>query len=258
VVGQALVQPMDTDTPRENCAEAGLILAAGLGSRLDAAKGGSRLKPLLELDGQTLIGRVISGMERAGCRRVIVVTGYLAEELESEVKRLHQGPAELSFVRNERYEKSNGLSVLAASQALEGPFLLSMSDHLLSDDLWRLAKNHRPLKDGAALLVDYKIASVFDLDDATKVRAEGARLVAIGKQLEDYNCIDCGLFVVTQGLVRALDEVARQNGDASLSQGVAELAQNGRMEVVDIGDGFWADIDTPEMLADAIPRLPRG
>lgn len=247
----------DLAPSRESCPEVGVILAAGLGTRLDAAKEGSRLKPLLEVQGEPLILRVISGMERAGCHRVVVVTGFLADELESELQRRHRGPATLSFVRNLQFEKSNGLSLLAAKEVLEGPFLLSMSDHLLSDDLFRLAKNTRPLAGGAALLVDYKIATVFDLDDATKVRAEGSRLVDIGKQLEDYNCIDTGLFVVTQGLVAALERVAQERGDASLSQGVAQLASEGRMEVVDIQDGFWADIDTPEMLADALERLPQ-
>jgi hypothetical protein len=27
------------------------------------------------------------------------------------------------------------------------------------------------------------------------------------------------------------------------------------MELLDIGSGFWADVDTPEMLADAEARL---
>jgi choline kinase len=242
-------------TERDPAPELGLILAAGFGSRLEAAKGPSRLKPLLAVAGEPLIVRVIRGMERAGCRRVLVVTGFLADELESELVRAYDGPVDLGFVRNPEYQKSNGLSVLAAAAELKAPFLLSMSDHLLGDDLLALAKNHRPLTGGAALLVDYKIDSVFDLDDATKVRSDGSRLVDIGKQLSDYDCIDTGLFVGTSGLVTALQAVRAERGDASLSEGVARLAQSGRMELLDIGSGFWADVDTPEMLADAEARL---
>lgn len=240
---------------REPVPELGLILAAGFGSRLEAAKGPSRLKPLLPVMGEPLIVRVIRGMERVGCRRVLVVTGFLADELEKELERAYDGAAELGFVRNANYRKSNGLSVLAAEAELNAPFLLSMSDHLLGEDLLTLAKNHQPLVDGAALLVDYKVASVFDLDDATKVRAEGARLVDIGKQLTQYDCIDTGLFVGTRGLVDALAAVEAERGDASLSEGVARLAASGRMEILDIGEGFWADVDTPEMLANAEERL---
>jgi choline kinase len=244
-----------TPAARDSAPELGLILAAGLGSRLEAAKGSSRLKPLLPVLGEPLIVRVIRGMERAGCRRVLVVTGFLVDELEGELKQAYDGPVDLGFVRNPDFQKANGLSVLAAEAELDAPFLLSMSDHLLGDDLMTLAKNHQPLAGGAALLVDYKVESVFDLDDATKVRAEGSRLVDIGKQLSNYDCIDTGLFVGTRGLVEALATVRAERGDASLSEGVARLAADGRMEVLDIGEGFWADVDTPEMLANAEARL---
>jgi choline kinase len=250
-----VLSPTSDTSDREAAPELGLILAAGLGTRLDAAKGPSRLKTLLSVCGEPLIVRVISGMERAGCRRGVVVTGYLARELEAGIQAAYRGRVELRFVENPDYEKSNGLSVLAARDELDQPFLLSMSDHLLDDTLLRLARGTQPLNEGAALLVDYKIESVFDLDDATKVRAEGSRILDIGKHLTQYNCIDTGLFVATRGLVRALEAVAAERGDASLSEGVARLSQAGRMEVVDIGDGFWADIDTPEMLEDALARI---
>jgi choline kinase len=233
----------------------GLILAAGFGSRLEPAKGSSRLKPLLSVAGEPLIVRVIRGMERAGCLRVVVVVGFLADELERELRAAYAGPLELEFVLNTEFEKSNGLSVVAARERLEASFLLSMSDHLLGDELMQLAADHQPLEGGAALLVDYKVACVFDLDDATKVRAQGTRLIEIGKELPRYDCIDTGLFVGTHGLVRALEAVAKERGDASVSQGIQRLAAEGRMEALDIGEGFWADIDTPEMLADAEQRL---
>lgn len=243
------------NSPRAAAPEMGLVLAAGLGSRLEAAKGGSRLKPLLAVGGEPLILRVISGLERAGCKRICIVLGFLAEELERELSAMYQGKAELTFVENKDYKKSNGLSVLAAKAELSSSFLLSMSDHLLSDEMLTLAAKHRPIDRGAALLVDYKVATVFDLDDATKVKADGRRLLEIGKQLTDYNCIDTGLFVATPGLVDAIDAVAKNRGDASLSEGIFELSRNDRMEVLDIGDAFWADIDTPEMLHDAETRL---
>ena len=41
------------------------------------------------------------------------------------------------------------------------------------------------------------------------------------------------------------------NGNASLSEGVAALAEPGDMLVVDVGDGFWQAAGTPEMLAHA-------
>ena len=49
---------------------AGLILAAGTSSRMGA------FKPMLQVDGQTMIRRVADMMRRAGAGPVAVVTGY--------------------------------------------------------------------------------------------------------------------------------------------------------------------------------------
>lgn len=238
------------ETPR-----LGLILAAGMGSRLETATGALRLKPLLPVAGKPLILRVIEGMQAVGCRKVIVVTGFLGEELRAGIRQAYSGDAELCFVDNPDYQRSNGLSVWAARELLDGSFILSMADHVISPEIMRLAAAHQPLTDGATLLVDRKIEKVFDLDDATKVRTDGDQIVAIGKQLTDYDCIDTGVFVCTPGLVRAIGHVAEQRGDASLSEGVQQLASEGRMRVLDVGDANWMDVDTPEMLADAEARL---
>ena len=89
------------------------------------------------------------------------------------------------------------------------------------------------------------------MDDATKVLSDDGRIVSIGKQITDYNCIDTGVFVCTKGLLVSLNKYYKLHGDTSISDGVQELSSTGRMVTVDIGDGFWQDVDTPEMLAYA-------
>lgn len=59
---------------------AGIVLAAGLSSRMGA------FKPLMMVDGRTMIGRVIDMMRLAGASPVIVVTGCRREELEARLK----------------------------------------------------------------------------------------------------------------------------------------------------------------------------
>jgi 1L-myo-inositol 1-phosphate cytidylyltransferase len=228
-----------------------VVLAAGLGSRLAETSGQPSLKPLTPVGGVPLFQRTIRGLELAGCTQIVVVLGFEADTIRRSIEACPAAAVPLHFVVNHRYELANGISALAAQEHVGKCFVLTMADHVFGDEVMTLAAEHAPLEGGASLLVDYKLASIFDLDDATKVFAQDGKIVSIGKRLEVFNCVDTGLFVCTGALFDALREVEQSRGDASLSEGVQWLAQSKRMSAVDIGDGFWQDIDTKEMLCHA-------
>ncbi len=238
-------------------ARTGVILAAGFGSRLREGDD-AIIKPLLPVAGVPVIYRAIRGLEQAACDRIVVVIGFRGETLRSAIERDRPGAVPVEFVDNPEYRLANGVSLLAAGPHVDAEFVVAMADHVVGDEVMALAGAHHPAPGHATLLVDRRVDQVFDLDDATKVRSQGDRLITIGKQLQDYDCIDIGVFVCTHGLVAALQSVRGRLGDASLSQGVAELAAAGRMGVLDIGAGYWQDVDTPEMLAHAEATLARA
>lgn len=89
---------------------AGLILAAGVSSRMGA------FKPMLPVDGQTMIRRVADMMRRAGADPILVVTGYRGEALERHLEGLN-----IRFIRNERYYSTQMLdSLVLGLERLEG------------------------------------------------------------------------------------------------------------------------------------------
>jgi choline kinase len=229
----------------------GIILAAGFGSRLQGVSDETSLKPLTSVGGRPLIFRTIESLARAGCAKVVIVLGHGADDIRDSVLEVYEGSTELIFTVNPKYELQNGLSVLSASEYVDGEFVLTMADHVFGDSVMDIAAAHSPPEGGATLLVDYKLDTIFDMDDATKVLAEDDRIVRIGKTLSEYNCVDVGLFVCTSGLMEAIDAVYQRSGDASLSDGVQALAARELMRVLDIGQGFWQDVDTPEMLEHA-------
>lgn len=233
----------------------GIILAAGFGSRLNGTVEETSFKPLTPVAGVPLIFRVIRNLRIAGCGRVVIVLGHGYEEIKKSIEKRYDGPVELIYAYNQDYNLKNGVSVLTAGEYVEGEFVLTMADHILEDSLMKKARNHTPPEEGATLLVDYKLDSIFDMDDATKVLSEGNQLVSIGKQIGKYNCVDTGVFLGTQGLLKALEDRFEEKGDVSLSEGVQELARRKKMEVLDIGDGFWQDVDTPEMMQHAEEKL---
>ena len=229
----------------------GVILAAGLGSRLAGATGFDGPKPLIPVGGTPLIVRAVAGLERAGCDWVVIVLGFQGEHIERVVKQHYQGPAELIFAHNPRYELANGMSVLAARDWVEGEFVLTMADHIFDPTVLELVRDVRPPPNGAALLVDYKLDTIFDMDDATKVLVKDGRITRIGKELASFNAVDTGLFVCTGALFGALEKVYAQHGDVSLSDGVQALCAADEMTGIDIGEGAWQDVDDPEMLERA-------
>ena len=232
---------LDSKRPRA------LILAAGLGSRL--ANGDPTPKPLRQVLGVPLIVRIIRGLESQGVDEIGIVVGHRAQELISALSR-HDLDARLTFFFNEEFRKPNGNSVLAARDFIIGPTLLLMSDHLWSPSLLDTVASFPVRPRESVLGVDRRIDACFDLDDATKVEVAGDRILGIGKEIDDYDALDTGVFLITPALVEALEAANGPDG-CSLSQGVAALAADGRMKAVDVGESTWIDVDTPEAHAEA-------
>jgi choline kinase len=227
-----------------------VIIAAGRGSRFGERR---ESKPLCPVKGRALIEWVILAARQAGIGEFVVVTGYAKEKLEAhlaEFSRRQKIP--ISCVWNEGWEKENGLSVYKAKGLAGESFALLMSDHIFdADTLARLMG--QPLgPDETILAVDFNVRNnpSVDLDDVTKVLVEGGRVVAVGKTIESYNAFDTGMFLCTSAIFRALEEGQRR-GDFSLSGGMRVLMESRNVKAMDIGKGFWIDIDDEQALERA-------
>ena len=226
-----------------------LILAAGNGRRLIESSGGAP-KPLVQLHGKSLLEHVIFGAREAGIERFIIVVGYGADAMRRWVDARWPGNVSVDVVENPEYHKDNGISVLKARDWLREPFLLLMADHIFEPRTAR-ALLEEPLKNGEVILaVDPKLDLVFDLDDATKVRREGDRIVDIGKTIPDYDAFDTGMFLCSPALFDTL-ESAKKEENCSLSDGMRILGRDGKLRAFDIGQAAWQDVDTPQALAYA-------
>jgi len=235
-----------------------VILAAGFGSRLAGTVEDISIKPLTPVGGIPLIFRTLEVLKKTGHNHIVVVLGHQNDEIEEAVNEQYGREITVTFTYNDQYEIKHGISVLAAQDYVGDVFTLTMADHILEESLLEKASTHTPPKGGATLLVDYDIDGVFDLDDATKVCSRDNRIKDIGKQISDYNCIDTGVFVCTPGLINELQKIYNENGDVSLSEGVKNLADKNLMHTLDIGDSFWQDVDTPEMLRHAEEKINDG
>ena len=154
----------------------------------------------------------------------------------------------VTLVENADYRKANGVSALAARKWLKNPFLLLMADHIFEPKTAKALLEQTVGADEVILGVDYNIERIFDLEDATKVKAEGDDIVDIGKDLVEYDALDTGMFLCGPGLFERL-ESARKGGNCSLSDGMRRLCRERKLKAFNVGDGHWQDVDTPEAFA---------
>jgi choline kinase len=225
-----------------------IILMAGTGSRLRGSAD-TIAKPLIPIAGRPLISYAIDSFARAGVKILHAVVGPNGNELAAAVAPLLPSQMQFRAIPNPNWQKQNGVSLLAAAGKVNVPFFLAMGDHLFeSSILERLAAEADLSR--LNLAIDRKVDSIFDLEDAMKVRTRDNVIVAIGKTLENYDAIDTGVFVCPEMIFDYLRR-ARRDDDCSLADGVRLMAEEGNALAVDIGAAWWQDVDTPAMLARA-------
>jgi choline kinase len=225
-----------------------VVLAAGDGGRFQEP---GRLHKLLHpFLGRPLLLRTLDAARDAGILRITIVLGWQAARVRALVDDARFDDVEISYVVNDDWDLENGVSVLAARGAVRGRFALLMGDHLFEPGVLRRLRSLALEPDESVLAVDTRPAEPAIADEATKVRLDGTRIVAIGKELTAFDALDTGMFVCAPVLFDALDRACAA-GDTRLSAGIRELAARGLMRAYDIGGAGWRDIDTVDDLVDA-------
>ena len=227
---------------------------AGAGSRLRGSAD-AMAKPLIPIAGRPLISYAIDSFDKVGVTTLHAVVGPNGDELAAAVAPLL--PAHMQFrpISNPNCDKQNGVSLLTAAGKVSAPFFLAMGDHLFERSILDHLIAHADL-DRLNLAIDRKIGSIFDLDDAMKVRTQGNVIAAIGKNLESYNAIDTGIFLCPEITFEYLQRTLKGD-DCALADGVRRMAEDGKAVAIDIREAWWQDVDTPEMLARAEQEAER-
>ncbi len=221
-----------------------VIIAAGMSSRI-WNETDNRPKTLLPFAEGTILSTILSNFHQVGVTSFVIVVGYQSELIKNYLEKNECFGYEISFIENLEWEKGNGISVLAAQPEItDEVFLLSMSDHIVAPVALRRITNHKSTKN--LLLVDSQTEKIYDINDATKVYCEGSRIVDIGKNITQYNGVDCGIFKLKNSFFRAMKEVLEYNQD-SISAAIKVLIKDMNMKAVFLkAEEKWIDIDTPE------------
>jgi 1L-myo-inositol 1-phosphate cytidylyltransferase / CDP-L-myo-inositol myo-inositolphosphotransferase len=235
-------------------ARTAIILAAGNGSRL-----GGGPKPLYRLLGLRLVERTVLALAAAGVRRFRVVVGAHGDEVRRGLARSRRlrGLA-IEAIDCPDHALGNGHSLAAGAAGLQEPFFVVMADHVFDPAVAeRLAAAGAEAPDSVHLATDDRIGEVFDLDDATKVVTAGGKIVALGKQLTDFDRVDVGLFWCPAWLAASIARLVGR-GAHSVSEVMSAASARGRLRSCPIEPLLWQDVDTPAMAREARRRLLRS
>lgn len=225
----------------------GVILAAGDGGRLLPLTLGTP-KVLLEVDGRPLIQYPLDALHAAGIDEVAVVLGYKSDIIIDAFERGYVESPNPTFVINQQYQGENALSLWAVRDFVgDDPFVLSMGDHIIHPGV--ISRLLDLDYDRCVLGVDPAAQYPFQVNDATRVLVgPSGEVVAIGKDLETWNAIDVGVFMLNNQVFSPIDHLQHLYGlDVTLSHVVGFLGQNNKtFGTCDMSGLFWGDVDTKE------------
>ncbi|MEG3225538.1 MAG: hypothetical protein BME94_08560 [Methanobacteriales archaeon Met13] len=241
-----------------------LIIAAGKGSRLKGLTK-DEPKPLIQLLGLSLIERVILTAKQAGIDEFVVVICYLGEKIKEKLDDGNRYGVKITYIENREWQKGNGVSVLKAKELLNENFVLLMADHIFDSRILKELVDY-DLRSSVVLAVDRRKP----LPEDTKVIESNGKIVDIGKDIEESNCIDTGIFLCSPKIFSYIEETVKED-KTELTHGIAKASKNKDAQVFDITQIenhaskmrkeiklLWIDIDTEEDYREAERILCRG
>lgn len=222
-----------------------MILAAGRGERLRPLTEHTP-KPLVDVGGETLLGRHLARLAGAGFARAVINVSHLAEQI---VARFGDGAATgIGIEWSREAEPLETAGGIAQARGLLGadPFLLVNADIWCDFDFSRL--RNFPLESRLAHLVLVPNPPFHPAGDFALQRG----FVGNGPGRYDTRYTYAGIAVLSPRLVEGVA--------AGEKAQLAPLwrAAAGRGEVSgELYEGYWSDVGTPERLAELKARLEK-
>jgi choline kinase len=260
-----LLFPQADRSRRRDAALKAIICAAGRGVRL----GVDSPKVLLEFGGRSLLEWHASRLREAGVHEVVLVTGYLREQIGRVLPEISaREGVSIREVVNARFREGSVLSLAAALPEIEGtrePILLMDADVLYpAQMLERLIRSPHP----TALLLDREYST--EDDDPVLVPVKKGRPFEFRKKWTgqaDFVGESIGFFKIAQAdLPMLIEETRARSAGSDVRDSYDDVL---RAMVLADRFGFeevtglpWTEIDFPDDVSRArdevLPRIERG
>lgn len=222
-----------------------LILAAGMSKRLRPLTN-TAPKCLLPVGDQTLLTRYLDLLEQAGIVETIIVTGFNAQAVESEVARW-TGDMPVRCIENKDYETTHPIqSFLHAESFLTDDFLLLNSDIYFPLEVLKKLD----LRPDSCIAVD-STAAFIDGEMFVNYTPD-MRVTEISKNLKPQESnqaksVQVAKFTRTDipKLLERAHELSEREEVFYPAQAYDRLIAMGRLYAVDVAGVFTHELDTP-------------
>ena len=216
-----------------------VILAAGMGSRLNAMTGGGS-KALVEIGGRPLLLHTLEALADHGIGPVLVIIGHEAQALQEVIG----DRAEVML--NERFAETNSLySLWLARDWIKGPFVL------LNCDLFFDPKILDELLDQSGNVLAYDSTSSRGREQ-TKVAVKARRVVDLGKDLpansargESLGMIKFDVDGAQAMIATAKHMIADGHENAWVIEATRTVCKEITLYGLNVAGSAWTEIDFP-------------
>ena len=234
-----------------------IILAAGKGERLMPLTS-DRPKSLLELeDGITLLESQLININKSGINKVIIVTGYHTEKIESKVELYAEKyNIDIKIIYNPFFDISNNLiSLWQARYEMTSDFIIINGDDIFKESVLSGLLEHNK-NETITMVIDRK--KEYDLDDM-KLIIKNGKILKVSKKipLDEANGESIGMIRVTGEarniMVDTMEEMVRnkKNMEVFYLEMIQELINKGILVgLYEISSKDWAEIDFHPDLED--------
>ncbi|CAG4888880.1 phosphocholine cytidylyltransferase family protein [Paraburkholderia saeva] len=239
-----------------------IILAAGLGLRLQQPAGDQFPKCLLQFDGVTLLERHLQMLDAAGVHDVVLALGFQPELVEAELKRINW-PHKVEIVLNPRFDLGSVLTVHTVADAItRGGDVLVMDADVLYDE--RILSALVAGETVNRLLIDRDFETG---DEPVKLCLQGGVPVELRKQLAvglQYDTIgeSVGFFRFREETARRFADIVAgyiDSGRANMPHEEAVrdllLERSHVFDTADVTGAPWIEIDFPNDVARAASEI---
>lgn len=231
-----------------------VVLAAGKGTRLRPLTD-DKPKAMVEVNGKPLLGHVFDRLVELDADELIVVVGYLKENIIRHFGDEYRDTP-ITYA-HQREQKGFAHALLTVEEHINDDFMLMLGDNIFAANLEDVINRQQEHRTDAAFLVEevpFEDASRYGVCDTN----EYGEIVNVIEKPEDppSNLVMTGFYTFTPAIFHACHLTQPSNrGEYELSEAIDLLIESGRTIDAIRMDGWRIDVGYPEDREEAEERL---